>query len=129
MRPIRSGDEPVHARSPLRMRFWLALWGTLWMIAGTVFFVAVNQPVWAGVTAALALITAIDIAVVVRHIRQGSRFQPGPEVPPYEPTGEDEEPPEPIRGDEEPHEPIRGDEEPHEPIRDAGELHEPRRRR
>ncbi|MEO3842943.1 DUF6343 family protein [Streptomyces sp. CNZ287] len=117
MRLIRSGDEPVHARSPLRMRFWLALWGTLWMIAGTVFFVAVDQPVWAGVTAALALITAIDIAVVIRHIRQGSRFQPGPGVPPYEPTGEDEEP----------REPIRGDGDPHEPIRDTRELHEPRR--
>ncbi|MEO3763701.1 DUF6343 family protein [Streptomyces sp. B8F3] len=109
MRLIRSGDEPVHARSPLRMRFWLALWGTLWMIAGTVFFVAVDHPVWAGVTAALALITAIDIAVVVRHIRQGSRFQPGREVPPYEP--------------------VRKGEEPHEPTHHAGELHEPRRRR
>lgn len=92
MRLIRSGDEPVHARSPLRLRFWLALWGTLWMIAGTVFFVAVDQPVWAAVTAALAAITTVDIVVVVRHMRQGPRFQPGRDVPPYEPIrGDDEE--------------------------------------
>ncbi|WBB60021.1 DUF6343 family protein [Streptomyces sp. WMMC500] len=97
MRLNRSGDEPVHARSPLRMRFWLALWGTLWMIAGTVFFVVVDQPAWAAVTAALAAITIVDMVVVVRRIRQGSHFQPGADVPPYEPIREDEEPPRPKR--------------------------------
>lgn len=97
MRPLRTGDEPVHARSPLRMRFWLALWGVLWMIAGTVFFVAVDQPVWAAVTAALAAITAVDMVVVVRHIRQGPHFQPGRNIPPYEPVREEGEPPKPKR--------------------------------
>ena len=28
---------------------------------------------------------AVDFAVVVRHIRQGPHFQPGRDVPPYEP--------------------------------------------
>ncbi|MFW6689760.1 DUF6343 family protein [Streptomyces sp. MAR4 CNX-425] len=97
MRPNRSGDEPVHARTPLRMRFWLSLWGVLWMVAGTVFFIVVDEPVWAAVTAALAAITAVDMVVVLRHIRQGPHFQPGRSIPPYEPVRQDDEPPGPKR--------------------------------
>lgn len=32
---MRSGNEPVTARSPLRLRFWLGVWGLVWAAAGT----------------------------------------------------------------------------------------------
>lgn len=31
---MRSGNEPVTARSPLRLRFWLGVWGLVWAAAG-----------------------------------------------------------------------------------------------
>lgn len=27
---MRTGNEPVTARSPLRLRLWLSLWGLIW---------------------------------------------------------------------------------------------------
>ncbi|MEV6103391.1 DUF6343 family protein [Streptomyces sp. NPDC051940] len=85
IRMRRTGDEPIHARSPLRMRFWLALWGTALMTLLTVGFAATERPGWAAVTAALAAVTVVDLFVIRRHIRQGPHFQPGPDVPPYRP--------------------------------------------
>ncbi|MFE6685387.1 DUF6343 family protein [Streptomyces sp. NPDC057743] len=82
---MRSGDEPLHARSPLRMRFGLALWGLLWAIAGAVAFVMADRPQWAAACAALAALAATDLALVIRHIHQGPHYQPGRDVPPYEP--------------------------------------------
>ncbi len=35
---MRTGSEPVTARSPLRMRLWLSLWGTAWALFGLVAF-------------------------------------------------------------------------------------------
>ncbi|WP_256966746.1 DUF6343 family protein, partial [Streptomyces caniscabiei] len=32
---MRTGSEPTTARSPLRMRLWLSVWGLIWAIAGT----------------------------------------------------------------------------------------------
>jgi uncharacterized membrane protein YdfJ with MMPL/SSD domain len=87
---IRSGDEPLHARSPLRMRLTLALIGVASAIGGVVFFVtqhAVGFVVFCAVVGALAL---IDAAVVVRHIRQGPHWQPGRDIPPYRPVDEPE---------------------------------------
>ncbi|MCX5196634.1 DUF6343 family protein [Streptomyces sp. NBC_00249] len=82
---MRTGNEPVTARSPLRLRFWLSLWGLLWATAGAVLFSLVGRAGWAAACAALVLLTAADMAVVVRHIHQGPHYQPGPDVPPYEP--------------------------------------------
>ncbi|MFC7216620.1 DUF6343 family protein [Streptomyces polyrhachis] len=82
----RTGDEPIHARSPLRMRFWLALWGTALMIALTVGFALTERPGWAAGTAALAALTAVDLLLIRRHIRQGPHYQPGPDIPPYAPA-------------------------------------------
>ncbi|MFJ5677302.1 DUF6343 family protein [Streptomyces sp. NPDC093097] len=82
---MRSGDEPLHARSPLRMRCALALWGLLWTTAGAVAFVSAGRPQWAAACAALAALAATDLAVVIRHIRQGPHYQPGRDIPPYEP--------------------------------------------
>lgn len=83
---IRSGDEPVHARSPLRLRLVLAVFGMVWSIAGLVVFVIVDAPILAIGFGVVAVIAAVDTAVVLRHLREGPHYQPGPDVPPYRPV-------------------------------------------
>ncbi|WP_103516908.1 DUF6343 family protein [Streptomyces sp. SM10] len=82
---MRTGSEPSTARSALRMRLWLSLWGMLWAVFGLVAFLATGRAGWATACAVLLAVTVTDLFVVVRHMRQGSRFQPGRDVPPYEP--------------------------------------------
>ncbi|WP_404960726.1 DUF6343 family protein [Streptomyces sp. 147326] len=82
---MRSGNEPVTARSPLRLRFWLGVWGLIWAAAGTAAFALAGRPGWAAACGALAVIVAVDLAMIVRHIRQGPHYQPGRDIPPYEP--------------------------------------------
>ncbi|MFJ9418448.1 DUF6343 family protein [Streptomyces sp. NPDC101227] len=82
---MRTGNEPLQARSPLKIRLGLALWGMLWAIAGAVAFVAAGRPEWAAACAALALLAATDLAIVIRHMHQGPHYQPGKDIPPYEP--------------------------------------------
>ena len=79
----RSGDEPMHARSPLKLRLVLAGIGLAFAIAGIILFSIVDQPALLGVFAAFALVAIVDGAIVLRHIRAGERYQPGPQVPPY----------------------------------------------
>ncbi|MFJ7207336.1 DUF6343 family protein [Streptomyces sp. NPDC098789] len=82
---MRTGNEPVTARSPLRLRFWLSVWGLLWAAAGTAAFAAAGQPAWAAACGAFLLLVSVDMAMIVRHIHQGPHYQPGRDVPPYEP--------------------------------------------
>ncbi|MET9887013.1 DUF6343 family protein [Streptomyces sp. NPDC006430] len=82
---MRSGNEPVTARSPLRLRFWLSLWGLVWAAAGTAAFFLVGRPGWAVACAVVAVLAIVDLFVVLHHIHQGPHYQPGPDVPPYEP--------------------------------------------
>lgn len=82
---MRTGNEPLQARSPLRMRRGFALWGLLWAAAGTVAFALVGRPGWAAACAVVTAVAATDLVVVVRHIHQGAHYQPGKDVPPYEP--------------------------------------------
>ncbi|MEU9161151.1 DUF6343 family protein [Streptomyces sp. NPDC048424] len=84
---MRSGNEPVTARSPLRLRFWLGVWGLVWAAAGTVVFSLVGRPGWAAACGVLAVVVAVDLFMIVRHMRQGPHYQPGRDVPPYEPPG------------------------------------------
>ncbi|MEU3598026.1 DUF6343 family protein [Streptomyces sp. NPDC006798] len=86
---MRTGSEPVTARSPLRMRFWLSVWGLIWAGGGTAVFLLTSHPGWAALCGALLLIVLVDLVVVVRHIRQGPHFQPGRDIPPYEPVREE----------------------------------------
>ncbi|WP_405785795.1 MULTISPECIES: DUF6343 family protein [unclassified Streptomyces] len=81
----RTGSEPTQARSPLRLRLTLALCGVVWGIAAAVAFVLIGHPGWAAVVAAIAAIAAVDAGLVIRRMRQGSRYQPGRDVPPYLP--------------------------------------------
>jgi hypothetical protein len=89
---VRSGDEPVHARSPLRMRLALALTGLANGLAGVILFALLgSQPLtWA--FAALCVIALINVVVVVHRIRQGPHYQPGPGIPPYRPLPSDQPP-------------------------------------
>ncbi len=82
---MRSGNEPITARSPLRLRFWLGLWGLLWAVGGIVAFAVIGRPGWAIACGVLLLVVVTDLFMVVRHIRQGPHFQPGRDVPPYTP--------------------------------------------
>ncbi|MFB6952546.1 DUF6343 family protein [Streptomyces niveus] len=84
---MRTGNEPLTARSPLRMRWWLSVWGLIWTAFGTIAFAFAGRPGWAIACGVLLLIVATDFVLVVRHMRQGSRFQPGRDVPPYEDRG------------------------------------------
>ncbi|WP_411074351.1 DUF6343 family protein [Streptomyces sp. cmx-4-7] len=82
---MRAGNEPVTARSPLRMRFWLSVWGLLWAAFGTVAFTVVDRPGWAAACGVLFLVVLVDLVLVVRRMRQAAHWQPGRNVPPYDP--------------------------------------------
>ncbi|NEY35053.1 hypothetical protein GTU99_23180 [Streptomyces sp. PRKS01-65] len=82
---MRTGSEPVTARSALRARLWLCAWGVVWTVFGTVAFVLVGRPGWAAACGALWLVITVDLLLVVRHLRQGPHWQPGRDVPPYRP--------------------------------------------
>ncbi|QES50668.1 hypothetical protein DEJ50_25365 [Streptomyces venezuelae] len=82
---MRSGNEPVTARSPLRLRFWLGVWGLIWAAAGTAAFLLAGRPGWAAACGGLMLVVVVDLIMVLRHIRQGPHWQPGRDIPPYEP--------------------------------------------
>ncbi|GAA3068803.1 DUF6343 family protein [Streptomyces olivoverticillatus] len=90
---MRTGNEPMTARSPLRLRCALASWGLVCTAGGTALFALAGRTGWALACGFLALVTAVDLAVVVRHIRQGPHYQPGRDVPPYEPVDEHKRPP------------------------------------
>ncbi|CAM5573349.1 DUF6343 family protein [Streptomyces abikoensis] len=83
---MRTGNEPITARSPLRLRCGLAAWGLVWAVAGTVLFAVTGHPGWALACGVLVAVTAVDLSLVIRHIRQGPHFQPGRDVPPYRPV-------------------------------------------
>lgn len=87
-RRIRSGDEPLHARSPLRMRLTMALIGLASAIGGVVFFITQHAAGFVVFCAVVGLIALVDAIVVARHIRQGPHWQPGRDIPPYRPVEE-----------------------------------------
>ena len=83
---MRSGDEPAHARSPLRLRLALAGFGGLLAVAWLVLSLIAGSAIGVACAAALGVIAGTNITVVVYRIRQGPHFQPGPDVPPYQPV-------------------------------------------
>ncbi|MFM9631438.1 MULTISPECIES: DUF6343 family protein [Streptomyces] len=85
---MRTGSEPVTARSALRMRLWLSVWGLLWAIFGTVAFTLVGRPGWAIACGVLWLVITADLSMILKHLREGPHYQPGPGIPPYRPPEE-----------------------------------------
>ncbi|MCX5390045.1 DUF6343 family protein [Streptomyces sp. NBC_00094] len=82
---MRSGNEPATARSALHLRFWLSVWGLVWAAFGTTVFSLAGRPGWAAACGVLFLVVVVDLGVVVRHLHQGPHWQPGRDIPPYEP--------------------------------------------
>ncbi|WP_228926998.1 DUF6343 family protein [Streptomyces sp. DH7] len=89
---MRTGSEPATARSPLRMRLWLSLWGALWTLFGLVAFSLTGRPGWAAACAVVLLLAILDLCVITYRMRQGPHYQPGRDVPPYEPDHGDGRP-------------------------------------
>ncbi|MFE2429343.1 DUF6343 family protein [Streptomyces sp. NPDC059373] len=83
---MRTGSEPRQARSPLRMRRAFTVWGLVWSVIGTAVFAVAGRPGWAIVFGVVAVLAAVDLAVIAHRIRQGPHWQPGPDVPPYDPA-------------------------------------------
>ncbi|MEV0181379.1 DUF6343 family protein [Streptomyces sp. NPDC050625] len=84
--PMRTGSEPTTARSALRARLWLSVWGLGWAIFGTVAFVLVDRPGWAAACGVLWVVATVDMTMILKHMREGPHYQPGRDVPPYEPV-------------------------------------------
>lgn len=82
---MRTGSEPTTARSALRMRLWLTVWGMAWATFGLIVFALVGRPGWAAACGVLWLVVCVDLAVILRHMHQGPHWQPGRDVPPYPP--------------------------------------------
>ncbi|MEU9442773.1 DUF6343 family protein [Streptomyces sp. NPDC048304] len=82
---MRTGSEPATARSALRARLWLCVWGLAWAVFGTAAFALLGRPGWAAACGVLLLVVTVDMTMVLRHIRQGPHYQPGRDVPPYRP--------------------------------------------
>lgn len=82
---MRSGDEPVHARSPLRLRLGLALFGLLAAAVSAAFLDRAGHRVPAVLLGLVALAALANACWVVVRIRQGPHFQPGSDIPPYRP--------------------------------------------
>lgn len=82
---MRTGNEPKTARSPLRMRLWLSLWGLAWAVFGLTAFALTGRAGWAAACGVLLVLVLIDLTVVVHRMRQGPRYQPGRTRPPHKP--------------------------------------------
>lgn len=82
---MRTGSEPTTARSALRMRAWLSVWGLVWAVFGTAAFSLAGRPGWAAACGVLSVVVGVDLAMIVRHLRQGPHYQPGRDIPPYRP--------------------------------------------
>jgi hypothetical protein len=99
-RQPRTGDEPSHARSPLRMRLVLAFVGLANGLLGVgIFGFWLRTLPFLAVFAAITVIALVNIVVVIVRIRQGAHYQPGRDVPPYrpvEPEPHEPAPPTPI---------------------------------
>lgn len=83
---MRSGDEPLHARSPLRLRLALAGSGLVFAAVAAAVLAAHGAGPAAALALVVALVAAVNVVVVVRHLRAGPHWQPGPTVPPYRPA-------------------------------------------
>ncbi|HKA67755.1 MAG TPA: DUF6343 family protein [Actinomycetes bacterium] len=86
---MRTGDEPSHARSPLRLRLSLAVFGLGCAIIGCAIFAALDATGWLIASIALGLVAIADMVIVLSHIHAGAHYQPGRGIPPYQPVTED----------------------------------------
>lgn len=81
---MRTGNEPATARSPLRLRLGLAIFGAVACSALAIVFGVTGHTGWAVVFGVIAFVACVNTGVVIARIRQGPHYQPGPDIPPYE---------------------------------------------
>ncbi|HTU76022.1 MAG TPA: DUF6343 family protein [Trebonia sp.] len=79
---MRTGTEPMTARSPLRLRLALASFGVAISVGAAVASVVTGQVPLAILFVVIAAAACVNVAVVILRIRQGPRYQPGRDVPP-----------------------------------------------
>lgn len=89
---MRTGNEPSHARSPLRLRLGLASFGLGCAITGCAIFAAMNATGWLVASVVLGLVAIADVVIVLGHIHAGAHYQPGRGIPPYRPVADDRAP-------------------------------------
>jgi hypothetical protein len=83
---MRSGDEPRHARSPLRLRLALAGFGLVGSLLSALVVRRIAPLPVVLLFLLIAVVAVVDLAIIGRQLRQGPHFQPGPAVPPYRPV-------------------------------------------
>lgn len=77
----------MHARSALRSRLALALFGLADGLVGIgIFGFWLRTLPFLVLSAILAAVALVNVVVVIVRMRQGAHFQPGREVPPYRPV-------------------------------------------
>lgn len=81
---MRSGDEPTTARSALRLRLGLAIFGAAAAATAAVVLGILSDTALAVVFGVVAAIAFVNVVVVAVRIRQGPSFQPGRDVRPFE---------------------------------------------
>lgn len=95
---VRTGNEPMTARSPLRLRLGLAIFGAVFCAVAASVLGALGHTGWAIGLGVVAFVACVNVGVVVARIRQGPHYQPGPDIPPYEaPRPVAQRPPHPLR--------------------------------
>nr|WP_221217326.1 DUF6343 family protein [Streptomyces sp. 840.1] len=74
---MRTGSEPTTARSSLRLRLWLSLWGLAWAVFGLTAFTLTGRPGWAAACGVLLVLVLVDLVVIVHRINRRSERPSG----------------------------------------------------
>jgi hypothetical protein len=70
------------ARSPLRLRLVLASFGVIIGGGATASAAVAGNIPFTVLFAVIAALACVNVAIVIIRIRQGARYQPGPDTPP-----------------------------------------------
>lgn len=95
---VRTGNEPMTARSALRLRLGLAIFGAVACAAAAIVLGVLGHAGWAIGLGVVAFVACVNVGVVVARIKQEPHYPPGPDIPPYEaPRPVEQRPPHPLR--------------------------------
>ena len=86
---VRTGDEPVHARSALGLRLALTLVGFLCWAGAAAVLQGAGMHAAAAAFTVVALLSLVNAGFVLHRMRQGPHWQPTRVTPPYRPLADD----------------------------------------
>ncbi len=86
---VRTGDEPVHARSALGLRLALTLVGFVCWAGAAVLLQGAGMHAAAAAFTLVALLSLANAGFVLHRMRQGPHWQPAAVTPPYRPLADD----------------------------------------